>query len=165
MAGDKIHPVLAGACVGTLGGEDFHRVTTGELGIKGNQPLVDFSPHGPVTDFCVNGVGKINGCRPSGQAHNLALGGENVEFLSPDFIPQGFQELCGVRRFLLPIGEVSKPSHVLVLRALLRRLSLGGQALFVFPVRCYPKLCPLVHVVGANLYFDRATFGAIDRGV
>ena len=106
LAGDKVHPVLTRCCVGALGREDFHGVTTGERSIEWHQTLVDFGTHGAVPDLGVDGIGEVDRGRSGGQPNDFALRGKDVNLFRADFVAQGLQELRGIRGLCLPVRQV-----------------------------------------------------------
>ena len=70
-----------GTPVGRMGGlwscDHFHDIAVRQRGSQGFELPVDLHADGPVTDICVNGIGKVQRHRAPGQTDQLTLGGEH----------------------------------------------------------------------------------------
>ena len=75
------------------GGQHLHLVTTGQGMTQRNQAMVHFGSNAMVTNVRVQGVSKIQGCRPLRKRLDVSLGGEDKDLGTEQIQFDGVQEI------------------------------------------------------------------------
>ena len=120
---------------------------------------VDLGAHAGVADVGVDGVREIDGRRAARQGDHAALGREAVDFLRIQIHFKGGHELAGIAHIALPFDQLAEPGDALIV------IGRAAAAFFVLPVRRDALLGDAVHLIGADLDFEMAAFGAHDGRV
>ena len=153
-----LHPVPAGAS-GGLGGDDLHNVPVFQRGVIGDNAPIDPGARHGVAYGGVDGVGKVDGGGPGGQALHVSVGGEHEHLVGEHIHLQGADKFLGVG-VLLAFQQLAHP-----LKLLLAAQLVVGQPLLVLPVGGYAVLGGLVHLPGADLHLEGDAVPADDGGV
>ena len=107
----------------------------------------------------MDGVGKVDGVCPRGQALHIPLGGEDKNFVSEHVHLQGGDKFIRVG-VLLRFQQLAYP-----LEGLLGTQLLICHALLVFPVGGNAVLGGIVHFLGTYLHLEGNALPANDGGV
>ena len=138
--------------------ENLHDVSAVQFVTQRHHAPVDLGAHATVTDFGVNGVGKIDGRGLPRQHHNLALGREGVHLFRIQVDLKGGKEFGRIRYVSLPLDHLPQPGQSLFV--------LGRDwAIFVLPVRRDAFFGHAVHFLGSNLHFERGAILGDHRGM
>ncbi len=122
--------------------------------------MIDFDRHGPVADIGMHCIGKIHGRGPARQGHDLAFGGEDIDFVREQIDLDVFQKFGSVAALVLDFEQVLQP-----LVGFLLHVADACFAALVKPVRGHARLGDLVHFLAADLDFDGRAERAKQRGV
>src|SRR5579872_5549222 len=150
-------PIFAGQVAGL--GEDLDHIAVTQGMLELHDAPVDLGAHASIADVGVNRVCEIDGRRAARQGDYAAFGREAVHFLRIQIHLEGGHELAGVAHIALPFDQLPEPGDALIV------VGRAAAAFFVLPVRCDALLGDPVHLVGANLDFEMAPFGAHDGRV
>ena len=115
------------------------------------------APTQVCADIGVNGVGEIDGRGVARQHDHFAARREGVDLFRVQVHLERGHELAGILHVALPFHQVAQPGDALIVR----RRALA--ALLVFPVRGDALLGDAVHLLGADLDFERSARAAPPR--
>src|SRR5579885_720316 len=149
-------PVAAGPVA--LLGEDFDHVAADDFVAERNHLAIYLGADALVADFGVHGIREVDRCGAARQLEDAALGRESVNLERREVDLERAQEFSGFLQFLGPFDELSHPrdTAVVVIRPRLAR--------FVLPVSSDALLRDTVHLLRANLHFERLA-AVENRGV
>ena len=154
-----IEPVAAGA--GRLLRENLDAIAQLQLVGQRHDGAVDLRADAMVAHLGMDGVGEIHRRRPGAQAHGLALRREHEHLGRRQVHLQILQKLARIVRLVLPVDHFAQPGELLVHGVLA-----AAPALFlVAPMRRHAVLALAMHLLGADLHFERPARRADDRGV
>src|SRR5262249_48678211 len=138
--------------------EDFDHVAIGESVAERNHRAVDLGAAALMTDFSVNGVGKIHGSGAARENDDAAFGREGVNLFRVEVHAQGGEKFAGFLHLLDPLNQLAHPDDALV-------VGVGDVgAVFIFPVSGDALFGDAVHFLSANLNFEGLA-GVDDGGV
>ena len=106
-----------------------------------------------MADVGVNAVSEIDSGCAARQRHDLAFGREYVNLFGEEVALDVLQELLRITRFRLDLQQTLQPA----MRFALRLREIERAARLVEPVRRHARFGDPVHVVRANLRFQRRT--------
>ena len=129
--------------------QDLHHVAVLEVVLQLHDAAVYLGAHAGVADVAMDGVRKIDGRRLARQRNHLAHRRERVNFLRVQIHLERGNELARIAHLLLPLHQLAQPIDALIVRA--RSLA----ALFIFPMRGDAFFGQPMHLVGADLHFER----------
>ncbi len=143
----------------TLRSDDLNHVAVLNRRSQGNHPAIHARAGARVAYFRVNHVSEIDRRRPARQLDDLAHGSKRVNILRIEIELECVDEFARVLHFLRPFDQRAQhlQGFVIVAFAALPFLVLpmGGDAFFGNSV----------HLLGADLYFERLAFRTDYRGV
>ena len=156
--GDReVQPVAARLVRGVA--DDLDDVAVLEARAQRHHAPVDARADALVADVGVNRVGEVDRGRPLGQHLHRAARREGVDLFGIEIDLQVREELLRIAHFLLPLEQLPQPLEVLLVAP-------GADAAFlVLPVRGDAFLGEPVHLLGADLHFEREAAIADHRGV
>ena len=154
---DEGQPVLAGLV--TRLGHDLDDVAVAQRGAQRHDAPVHLGADAGVADVGVDGVGEIDGRGVARQHDHFAARREGVDLFGVQVHLERGHELAGVLHVALPFHQVAQPGDPLVVG----RRTLA--ALLVFPVRRDPLFGDAVHLLGADLHFERLPVRAHHGGM
>ena len=82
--------------------------------IKRHHTSVDQGATAAITDFRVDGVGKIDGSRAAGKNFQVAIGCEGIDIIYKEVEFQRVEKVFWVLQFSLPLYELFEPDELLV---------------------------------------------------
>ena len=142
-----------GLCVGVA--HDLDDVAVLEAGAQRHHAPVDARADALVADVGVNRVGEVDRRRALRQHLHRAARRERIDLFGIEIDLQVRQELLRIAHFLLPLEQLPQPLEVLL-------VALGADAAFlVFPVRGDAFFGEPVHLLGADLHFEREPLSLI----
>ena len=142
---DELEPVPPRRAVGV--GEYLDHIPVFEPRIQRNDPPVHLCAHAMLAHFGVDSVGKIDGSGAFGEAFDLALGGENENFVLKQIEAHRINEVFRIGFLLKALHDAPEPFEFIEIALFLLVI------LFVAPVGGDPLLGHPVHLPGANLEF------------
>src|SRR5919112_341961 len=152
---DHGQPVAAGTRV--LARDDLDPVTRDELGVEGDDTVVDLRPDGTVADLGVYVVGEVYGRRGAGKANHITVGRKDEDLIGDELALQRLHEVAGVGRLLLPLHHTLEPGQAVHLAV--------RETVLVHPVRRDAVLRRRVHLRVPDLDLQELPFVGHDRRV
>src|SRR5579875_2921736 len=112
-------------------GNDLDDIASAQAVVERYHLAVHFCADTVVSNIRVNAVCEVDGYRTSGQFNHVALGSEHKNLVREQIDFEGFHELLGIAKILLPFKYLAKPSQ------LLREVVLdpARSGLLIYPVR------------------------------
>ena len=148
---------IAARPLGGLGGQDLNDVAVSERLIEAGDPVVDLRADHGVADAGVDCIGKVDRRRAGGQAHDLALRGEDEDLVVEHIDLERVDVILGVVFLLLGFQQTAHPFKLLLVAS--------GHALLVFPVGGDAVFGRLVHLPRADLHLEGDALMADDGRV
>ncbi len=145
---------------GRARGDDLHRLPADQLGTQRHQLLVHARGHRLIADVGMHGVGEVQRGGIARQREDLALGREQIDLVREQVDLDVVEELQRRTGGALRLDQVHDPRMRAALRAVGRIA-----AELVGPMRGHAALGDQVHLLGADLHFDRRAVGAKQHGV
>ena len=143
-----VEPV-AGRAARRLAGQDLDHVAVLELIVQRHEAAVDPRADAAVADVGVDAVGEVDGRRVDGQVFHFALRRVDEDLVLEEIGLDELDEVVGGGHVALPFEELSQPGHALL------EAIVALAAFLVAPVRGDAVLGEAVHLVGADLHFQR----------
>src|SRR5690606_27931464 len=140
-----------------LAGEDLDAVAADRLVVERHDAAVDLGAAAAVADLGVHGVGEVEHGGATRQVDDFAARGDHV-----DAVLDQLGGEAGGQRLLVVAARLQQLPHP---GDLALESGVGAAAFLVAPVRGDAELGVLVHLVGADLHFQRAPARADHRGV
>ena len=132
-----------------------------QLGAQRQQFVVDARGRAVVADVGVDAVGEVDGRGAARQRHDLALRREHVDLVREEVALDVLEEFLRVAGFRLDLEQALQPAR----RFALRLGEIEFAARLVQPVRGDARFGDAVHVVRADLHFQRRAERAEQRRV
>ena len=145
---------------GVLGAQDFDLIAVAQDRVQRPDLAVDARADTGVADVRVHGVGKVDHGRIVRQRDQVPLWGETENLILEQVELGVVEELLRILGVLKDIHQLLDPVVVVA-----RRLIGRNRAVLVGPVCRQPQLSLLVHVVAADLDFDRLVLRPDDHGM
>ncbi len=146
-ADDKVEP--GGVRTGTWRGNDLNRLTAGQ-GLRQRIRLaVNACANAGMANIGVDRISEVHRRRAGWQLNNAAFRCKDVDLIGKEIGLHAFNKFKRTARTLLQLQQALQP-------ALSANLCGGATfaRLFISPVRSDPHFRHLIHILGANLYFD-----------
>ncbi len=160
IAQGRVQPVAAGSAL--LCGKDLDLLPVGEGGVERRHHAVHLGSAAAMAQLGMHVVSEIYRRCPFRQIDHLALRREQVDRVLEETVPELFGEVTGVAGIadlVLPLEDLAQPRNLFVVPAF------PARAFLVAPMRRHPQLGILVHLVGADLHFERLAVRADYRRV
>ncbi len=140
--------------------DDLDPVAVAQHGAKRNEFVVDARGDAAIADVGVHGIGEVDAGGALRHRQDLALGREDVHGIGEEVDLQMLEELDGRAALRLHLQQALQP-----LVGLLLKIGQLGVARLVEPVGRDAGLGELVHLLRADLHFDRHAERAEQRRV
>ena len=90
-------------------GDDLDDVAIAQFGAKRDDASVDLSAGASVSDFGMDGIGKVNGTAIARQNDDFALRGEGVDLFGIEIDLECRKEFIRIGDLALPLDNLSQP--------------------------------------------------------
>ena len=99
----KVQPLCA--WVRGRGRDDVHGIAARQLSAQRDRFTIDFAGSNLVANVCMDGIGKVHRGRTTGQRHDLAFWGKDVDGVREQVNLDVLQEFTGVASLALDIKQ------------------------------------------------------------
>ena len=149
---DKSHPV--GIRLGAAAGNDLDRLAVLQLRSQWHEMSIDLCGHAAISDGGMYRISEVDRGRALGQRHDVAGRRKHINLVGKQVYLDAFEKLFRTAG-LLNLDKVGEPLPCPPLRCCARLV-----LRFVLPVCGNAGFGHPVHLHGANLHFERQSFGA-----
>ena len=139
--------------------DDLNHVAVLNRRSQGNHPAIHARPGARVAYFRVNHVSEIDRRRAARQLNDPAHGSKRVNILGVEIELERVNEFTRVLHFLRPFDQRAQHLQRFVI------VAFAALPFLVLPMRGHTFFGYPVHLLGANLYFERLAFRTDYRGV
>lgn len=146
--------------LGVGGGHNLDLVAAFQTAAQRHQLVIDLGGDTTIADVGMHGISKIDASRACRHAQNLALGRKHIHLIREQIDLDVFEEFDRITRFALQFQQRLQP-----LVRLLLHFREAIVAALVHPVRGHTGIGNAMHVLRADLDFNRDAIRAKQRGM